>query len=92
MSVFHKRSSSTNQQRMVNYSVRAQDYLVKQGLKTTDDISNAHAMASADATTNASFLQGDTSFLQRQSKLQTVDPFGPVQLPKVAGENQGHLR
>ena len=65
----------------MNFSVRAQDFLTKQGMNKTEDMSaigsiiGGGANASVD-TTNAS-MGNDASQLGKKSKFQKLDPLGP---------------
>jgi hypothetical protein len=69
----------------VNFSVRAQDFISKQAMGKTEDVSNlgsiiGGANASID-TTNAS---NDPSFFGKKSKFASkLDPLGPFALPKI---------
>ena len=83
---------NTSKKKLVSYSVRAQDYLLKQGMKTTDDIGQSNMVGSVDATTNASYFAGEGSVLHRTSKLAPLESLGPLQLPKINASDQSPFK
>lgn len=97
-----KLSDSRNTKQLVNFSVRAQDFILKSGqpghkkLNNTEDFSGIGSTiggvgaGGSVATTDATFHNNES--LMMKSKLGNIDPLGPLQLPKINAGNQSPFK
>jgi hypothetical protein len=77
----------------VDYSVRAQDFIVKHGTglgRTTDDLSAFNGLQSAE-TTNASVGGHQESTMAKTSKFG-LDSLGPLALPRITEKDKSPFK
>jgi hypothetical protein len=99
MSAFQSQISSKragDQKQLVNFSVRAQDFITKQGMNKTEDVSGVGSSiigGGPNGSVDTAAGSNEPSFFGKKSKFQSkLDPLGPFQLPKINATDQSPFK